>query len=98
MTGGVSQDKTEPGLVGVAIGLCVKGSSSADALRPIATTIATALKSTELGERTYALFVSDLSDAYRDQAKIKDADYQEHQWNGKPSATAEQARWQVVSG
>jgi len=68
------------------------------ALRPIATDIAKALKSTDLGARTFALYVADMDPAYKTEAKIKDADYQLHLWNGKPSAAAELKTWQVVTG
>lgn len=96
ITGRVSKDSDHPGEVGVALDLCVPGSSDADSLRPIATSIAAALKSTDLGSRTFALYVADMSSTYADEAKLKDPDYKLHLWNGKPSAAAELARWEVV--
>ncbi len=96
--GRVSTQSDKPGLVGVAIDLCVKGSSSAAELRPIATMIATALKPTDLGARTFALYVSDMDVTYKDEAKVKDPEYQVHPWNGEPSAAAENQRWEVLTG
>ncbi len=98
VTGRVSRDSDHPGKVGVALDLCVPDSTSADALRPIATTIAAELKPTDLGGRTFALYVADMSVDYKDEAKVKDPDYAVHLWNGKPSAAAELARWEVVAG
>ena len=80
----------------MALDLCVPGSTDADSLRPIATSIATALKTTPLGGRTFALYVADMSASYADEAKLKDGDFASHAWNGRPSAAAELARWQVV--
>ncbi|MEV5840126.1 hypothetical protein [Nocardia sp. NPDC052112] len=96
--GRVSTQGDKPGLVGVAIDLCVKGSSSAADLRPIATMIAAALKPTDLGARTFALYVSDMDVTYKNEAKVKDPEYQVHLWNGKPSASAENQRWEVLAG
>lgn len=98
MTGRVSTQSDKPGLVGVAIDLCLPGSRTADALRPVATDIAKALKATDLGARTFALYVADKNATFKDEAKIKDGDFKLHLWNGKPSAAAELARWQVVVG
>lgn len=96
ITGRVSTDSDHPGKVGVALDLCVPGSIDADALRPIATPIAAALKPTALGARTFALYVADMSADYKTEAKLKDGDYALHLWNGKPSASAENARWQAI--
>ncbi|MET8427900.1 hypothetical protein [Nocardia sp. NPDC004860] len=98
VTGRVSTQHDKPGLVGVAIDLCVPTSKNADALRPIATDIAKALKGTDLGGRTFALYVADLDPAFKTEAKIKDPDFQLHLWNGKPSVKSELERWQVVTG
>ncbi|MFE3001386.1 hypothetical protein ACFXG4_41170 [Nocardia sp. NPDC059246] len=98
VTGRVSTQSDKPGLVGVAIDLCVPTSRNSDALRPIATDIAKALKGTDLGGRTFALYVADMDPAYKTEAKIKDPDYKLHLWNGKPSAKAELSTWQVVTG
>ncbi|WP_157228654.1 hypothetical protein [Nocardia brevicatena] len=98
VTGRVSTDSDHPGEVGVALDLCVPDSSSADALRPIATDIATVLKSTPLGQRTFALYVADMGPEYDTEAKLKDGDFQLHLWNGNPSRSAELARWEVVTG
>ncbi|MBF6178755.1 hypothetical protein [Nocardia otitidiscaviarum] len=97
VTGRVSTQSDKPGLVGVAIDLCVPDSDTADALRPIATDIAKALRPTPLGERTFAFYVADMDSAYNTDAKIKDPDFQLHLWNGKPSTTAELAQWEIVS-
>ncbi|WP_067847095.1 hypothetical protein [Nocardia lijiangensis] len=96
--GRVSTQSDKPGLVGVAIALCVRGSSSAADLRPIATMIAAALKPTDLGARTFALYVSDMDVTYKDEAKVKDPEYQVHLWNGEPSASAENQLWEVLAG
>lgn len=96
ITGRVSTQSTKPGQVGVALDLCVPGSTDADSLRPIATSIAAALKPTALGGRTFALYVADMSAEFKDEAKLKDGDYALHLWNGKPSAAAENARWEVT--
>ncbi|WP_433660810.1 hypothetical protein ACQPW1_00525 [Nocardia sp. CA-128927] len=98
VTGRVSTQSDKPGLVGVALDLCVPDSKTPDALRPIATQIAAALKPTDLGSRTFALYVADKDPAFKDEAKIKDGDYKLHLWNGQPSAAAELERWQVVTG
>ncbi|MEV5838465.1 hypothetical protein [Nocardia sp. NPDC052112] len=89
VTGCVSTQSDEPGLVGVAIDLCVSDSRTPDALRPIATDIAKAFNGTDLGARTFALYVADMDPAYKTEATIKDPDYQLHLWNGKPSAATE---------
>ncbi|MET9286519.1 hypothetical protein [Nocardia beijingensis] len=96
VTGRVSTQSSQPGKVGVALDLCVPSSTDADTLRPIATSIAAALKPTPLGQRTFALYVADMSADYKDEAKLKDGDYAVHLWNGKPSPAAENARWEVV--
>ncbi|MEV4123740.1 hypothetical protein [Nocardia sp. NPDC049707] len=96
ITGRVSTQSNQPGKVGVALDLCLPGSADADSLRPIATSIAAALKSTDLGARTFALYVADMSADYKNEAKLKDGDYALHLWNGKPSPAAENARWEVV--
>ncbi|WP_280445613.1 hypothetical protein [Nocardia brasiliensis] len=96
ITGRVSTQSDKPGLVGVALDLCVPDSKTADALRPIATSIASALKPTDLGARTFALYVADMSADYKNEAKLKDGDYKVHLWNGKPSPAADLARWEVV--
>ncbi|WP_378735438.1 hypothetical protein [Nocardia brasiliensis] len=96
VTGRVSTQSSKPGQVGVALDLCVPGSTDADSLRPIATSIAAALKPTALGARTFALYVADMSAEYKDEAKLKDGDYALHLWNGKPSAAADNARWEVT--
>lgn len=96
VTGRVSKQSDKPGLVGVAIDLCVPASKNADALRPIATDIAKALKVTDLGSKTFALFISDMDPDYKTDAKIKDPDFKLHAWNGQPSAKVELATWQVV--
>ncbi|MFD6158110.1 hypothetical protein ACFWF7_10930 [Nocardia sp. NPDC060256] len=72
------------------------GAESADALRPIATTIASSLKTTDLGGRTFALYVADTSANYKTEAKLKDGDYELHLWNGKSSPAADIERWEVV--
>lgn len=96
--GRMSTQSDKPGLVEVAIDLCVKGSTSAAELRPIANTIAAALKPTDLGARTFALYVSDMDVTYRTEAKVGDPEYQVHLWNGKPSAAAENQLWEVLVG
>lgn len=96
ITGRVSRDSDHPGKVGVALDLCVPGSTDADSLRPIATSIAAALRPTDLGGHTFALYVADMSSTYADEAKLKDGDFALHLWNGKPSAKAELAQWEVV--
>ncbi|MFE3060728.1 hypothetical protein [Nocardia sp. NPDC059239] len=98
VTGRVSTQHDKPGLVGVAIDLCVPASKNSDALRPIATDIAKALKGTDLGARTFALYVADMDPAYKTEAKIKDPDFKLHLWNGKPSTKVELSTWQVVTG
>lgn len=97
VTGRVSTSASKPGKVGVALDLCVPGSSSAEALRPIATSIAKALKPTPLGQKTFALYVSDMGGG-KTEAKLKDGDYAMHLWNGKPSPEAELALWQDCPG
>ncbi|MEV6323523.1 hypothetical protein AB0M45_20350 [Nocardia sp. NPDC051787] len=96
ITGRVSTQSNHPGKVGVALDLCVPSSTDVDTLRPIATSIAAALKPTPLGQRTFALYVADMSADYKDEAKLKDGDYSLHLWNGKPSPAAENGRWEVV--
>ncbi|MGY2028700.1 hypothetical protein ACW9HR_12820 [Nocardia gipuzkoensis] len=96
ITGRVSTQSDQPGKVGVALDLCVPSSTDADALRPIATSIAAALKPTPLGQRTFALYVADMSADYKVEAKLKDGDYALHLWNGKPSPAAENDRWEIV--
>ncbi|GAB4582639.1 hypothetical protein [Nocardia sp. IFM 10818] len=96
ITGRVSKQSNKPDQVGVALDLCIPDSNSADALRPIATSIAAALKPTSLGQRTFALYVADMSADYSTEAKLKDPNYDLHLWNGKPSTDAENAHWEVV--
>ncbi|MGW6699656.1 hypothetical protein [Nocardia sp. NPDC055049] len=96
VTGRVSTQSSKPGQVGVALDLCVPGSTDAETLRPIATSIAAALKPTALGQRTFALYVADMSVDYKDEVKLKDGDYSLHLWNGKPSAAADNARWEIT--
>ncbi|MFE3196279.1 hypothetical protein ACFXHA_45290 [Nocardia sp. NPDC059240] len=93
-----STESSKPGKVAVHVYLCVPTSRTADALRPIATDIAKALKGTDIGGRTFALYVADKDAAFKDEAKVKDPDFQLHLWNGKPSAKAELSTWQVVTG
>ncbi|MFE3057619.1 hypothetical protein [Nocardia sp. NPDC059239] len=94
----LSTQSDHPGKVGVHIYLCAPTARTADALRPIATDIAKALKQVPLGERTFTVYVASKDSGFNDLAKIKDPDFHLHLWNGRPSAKAELATWQVVVG
>ena len=98
VTARTSTDSDHPDQVGVAIDLCVPGAADADALRPIASDIARALRPTPLGGRTFVLYVADMGPEYNTEAKVKDPAFQVHAWNGKPSQDAELAQWEVVGG
>lgn len=82
--------------VGVSLHLCVPETSDAESLRPIATDIAKALRATPLGDRTYALRISDVGPDFNTEAMIKVTRYSWHMWNGKPSPQSELDLWEVV--
>ncbi|MGQ4599238.1 hypothetical protein [Nocardia sp. R6R-6] len=87
-----------PNLDVVTLELCVPGSEDPDSLRPIATEIADALKRSELGARTAVLNIADKDVNFREEAKLRDGDFQDHPWNGTPSREAELQLWTVVTG
>lgn len=98
----VTTDSDHPGEQGIAIDLCIIPTLSADELRPIATEYAKAIKASPLADTTFAVWVENY--AYNaDQeivgdVKLKDPHFQSNLWNGKPSADAENARWEVLTG
>ncbi|MEV5839562.1 hypothetical protein [Nocardia sp. NPDC052112] len=57
-----------------------------------------ALKSTDLGAWPFVLYVWDMDVTYKNEAKVRDSEYQVHLWSGKPSASAENQRWEVLAG
>lgn len=98
ITGMVGTQSEHPGQVSVHVYLCAPSSSTADALRPIATRVAAALRPTALGERTFALYVADTNDQFKNEAVVKDPFFRMHTWDGKASATTELQTWVTVSG
>lgn len=99
--GRISTDSDEPGMFATAVTLCDPNITTADALRPIATEYAKALKASPLAEQIFAVYIEtyqvDGSDVVN-EVKLKDADFQLHLWNGNPSAAAELATWEVIAG
>ncbi|WP_027500794.1 hypothetical protein [Rhodococcus sp. UNC363MFTsu5.1] len=92
---------TMDGGVGVAVDVCAPDVTTADQLRPLATDFAKAVKASPLGATTEAMWVESYQieggEAVND-VKVKDGTFKMHLWNGLPSAEAEQARWEVISG
>ncbi|MEU7764242.1 hypothetical protein AB0B25_03855 [Nocardia sp. NPDC049190] len=88
----------QPGKVVVYVDLTVPDSTGPDDLRPAATDVAHALKSTELGLRAAELSVTNWGanhPPYR--AFLSDKKFQSHPWNGSPSRQSELALWEVDS-
>jgi hypothetical protein len=99
--GRISTDSDEPGMFAVAITLCDPNITTADALRPVATSYARALKASPAAEQVFAVYVETFQVSGSDvvnEVKLKDGEFQTHLWNGKPSEAAEQARWEVIAG
>ena len=96
----VSQDSDEPGKIGLAIDLCGSSLSTPDALRPVATAFAKAVKTSDFGNQVFSLYVNNYKTYTKteiaDGARLKDGDFDMHLWNGKPSAQAELAQWEVL--
>ncbi|WP_159838954.1 hypothetical protein [Nocardia sp. CY41] len=91
---GIAADKHGSAIV--LVHLCVPASKNPDGLRPIATTVAHALKKSELGARTGTLYVTNTGSAkVKYRAYLVDHDFQAHPWDGTPSPEAELARWEI---
>ncbi|MEA3529174.1 hypothetical protein [Nocardia implantans] len=94
MNSGIAPDDRGRGIV--LVHLCVPASTNPDTLRPIATTVAHALKKSELGARTGILYVTDTGSAkVKYRAYLVDHDFHAHPWDGSPSPEAELARWEI---
>ncbi|MGK8500518.1 hypothetical protein [Nocardia asiatica] len=80
----------------VFVHLCVPASTSPDGLRPVGTTVARALKQSELGARTGTLYIADTGAAkIKYRSYLVDHDFQAHPWDGTPSQEAEHALWEI---
>lgn len=89
------------GGIGVAVDVCAHDVTTADALRPIATDLAKAVKASPVGATVATMWVEsyqvDGSEAVND-VKLKDPNFKLHLWNGQPSIDAENANWEVLAG
>ncbi|MCP9621972.1 hypothetical protein FOH10_31455 [Nocardia otitidiscaviarum] len=86
--------------VGVAVDICAPQADTADALRPIATQLAKAVKATPLSERAEAMWVENFVQRGGEAetlAEVKDSQFKSHLWNGEPSPEAEQQAWEVLT-
>lgn len=80
----------------VLVHLCVPASTNPDGLRPVATTVARALKQSELGPRTGTLYIADTGAAkIKYRSYLVDHDFPAHPWDGTPSQDAEFAIWEI---
>ncbi|MGW4089523.1 hypothetical protein [Nocardia sp. NPDC004750] len=80
----------------VFVHLCVPASTNPDGLRAVATTVAHALKKSELGARTGTLYIADTGAAkIKYRSYLADHDFQAHRWDGTPSPEAELAMWEI---
>ncbi|MGW5222925.1 hypothetical protein ACWEQA_34150 [Nocardia sp. NPDC004085] len=99
VTGTVNPSNASPNRVVVSIQLCVPSSVGSEALRPLATDVAHALKKTELGSRTAVLYVSDRNPKYtEEEGKLRDGEFQAHSWDGTLPRDAELGTWEAVGG
>jgi hypothetical protein len=103
VTGRLSTDSDEPGMFAVTVDLCGGAITSADELRPLATQFAKAYKAVPaVGDQMFALRVAHYTNYTETDASgevmVKDADFQLHLWNGKPSPDAELSQWEAVHG
>lgn len=103
VTGRLGTDSDEPDMFGVTIDLCGGAISTADELRPLATQFAKAYKAAPaVGDQMFALRIAHYANYTETDASgelmLKDADFQLHMWNGKPSTEAELNQWEVVHG
>ena len=103
VTGRLSTDSDEPGMFAVTVDLCGGAITSADELRPLATQFAKAYKAVPaVGDQMFALRVAHYMSYTETDASgevmVKDADFQLHLWNGKPSLDAELSQWEAVHG
>ncbi|WP_143695087.1 hypothetical protein [Williamsia sp. 1135] len=102
VTGRRSTDSDHPGEFAIAIDLCGGDITTTDELRPVATAFAMAYKAAPVSEQVFALYVAHYASFTETdttgEIKLKDSDFQAHLWNGKPSESAELARWEVVTG
>ena len=89
------------GGIGVAVDVCAHDVTTADALRPIATDLAKAVKASPVGATVATMWVEsyqvDGSEAVND-VKLKDPNFKLHLWNSQPSIDAENANWEVLAG
>lgn len=91
---GIAADGQGSGVV--LVHLCVPASTNPDGLRPVATTVAHALKKSELGARTKTLYVTDTGSAkVKYRSYLVDRDFHAHPWDGTPSQEAELAMWEI---
>ncbi|MDE1668298.1 hypothetical protein ACW9HM_16020 [Nocardia gipuzkoensis] len=80
----------------VLVHLCVPASTNPDGLRTVATTVARALKQSELGARTGTLYIADTGAAkIKYRSYLVDRDFTTHPWDGTPSQEAELAIWEI---
>jgi hypothetical protein len=99
VTGTLDTSNRSPDRLVVSLHLCVPDVTGSEALRPIATDVAHALKRTSLGGRTAVLYVSDMNPkSVGEEGKLRDGDFQAHPWDGTLPREAELRTWEAVVG
>lgn len=81
--------------------MCDPSIENVDALRPIATSFAKAVKAQPWTGEVFAVYVGNdwlVDGELAPEQKLKDEDFQMHLWNGKPSEIAENKNWEIISG
>ncbi|EHK86365.1 hypothetical protein [Rhodococcus pyridinivorans] len=97
----ISKDSDYPDQWALAVTLCDPSIENVDALRPVATSFAKAVKAQPWAGEVFALYVGNdwlVDGELAPEQKLKDGDFQMHLWNGKPSEAAENKNWEFIAG